>query len=130
MTSTATVKSTRDYAVPPDTVVEASGVGEAFDLGVRAGKPVLIVLRVTEIIEQESLLLSIWGSPDGKDWGAKALFQFPERFYQSVTPASLDLAQRPEIKFLQARWHVNRWGRGYPRPYFKIGVEIQDATSS
>lgn len=50
MTSTATVKSTRDYAVPPDTVVEASGVGEAFDLGVRAGKPVLIVLRVTEII--------------------------------------------------------------------------------
>jgi hypothetical protein len=21
---------------------------------------------------------------------------------------------------------VNRWGRGYPRPYFKIAVEVQE----
>jgi len=130
MTSTATVKSTRDDLVPPDTVVEASGEGEALDLGDRAGTPLLIVLRITEIIEQESLLLSVWGSADGKDWGAKALFQFPERFYRGVTPASLDLTQRPEIKFLQARWHVNRWGRGYPRPYFKMGVELQTLAKS
>lgn len=130
MSSSATAKQTSDYLVAPDTVVESPGGGSAIELGAQAGKMLLIVLRVTEIIEQESLLLSIWGSPDGKDWGGKALFQFPERFYPSVTPASLDLAQRPEITFLQARWHVNRWGRGYPRPYFKIGVEIQDATSS
>lgn len=130
MTSTATVKSTRDDLVPPDTVVEASGEGEALELGDKAGTPLLIVLRITEIIEQESLLLSVWGSADEKDWGAKALFQFPERFYPGVTPASLDLTQRPEIKFLQARWHVNRWGRGYPRPYFKMGVELQKLVKS
>lgn len=130
MSSSATAKQISDYLVAPDTVVESPGGGSAIELGAQAGKMLLIVLRVTEIIEQESLLLSIWGSPDGKDWGAKALFQFPERFYQSVTPASLDLAQRPEIKFLQARWHVNRWGRGYPRPYFRIDVEIQHLTSS
>jgi len=120
---------TTDYLVPPDTVIESSGKGTGFELGTRAGKLLLIVLRVTEIIEQESLLLSIWGSADGKDWGTKPLFQFPERFYRSVTPASLDLAQRPEIKFLRAGWHVNRWGRGYPRPHFKISVEIQDVPS-
>lgn len=91
-----------------------------------AGKPLLLILRVSEVIEQESLHISVWGSPDGSDWGAKALFWFPERFYRGVTPAALDLRQRPELKSLQARWEVNRWGRGYPRPYFKFGVEIQE----
>ena len=129
MNSSATVKQATVFLVPPDTAVETSGQGSALDVGARAGKPVLLVLRVTEIIEQESFLLSIWGSVDGKDWGSKALFQFPEQFYQGAMPAALDLAQRPEIKFLQARWHVNRWGRGYPRPFFKIAVELEELTS-
>ncbi len=125
MSSSATVNQKAEYLVPLETAVEESGEGHAIDLAGNAGKPLLVVLRVTEIIEQESLLVSIWGSADGKDWGTQALFQYPERFYLGVTPASLDLAQRPETKFLQARWAVNRWGRGYPRPYFKISVEIQ-----
>ena len=130
MSASPTVKPIADYLAPPETVVDERGAGSAFDLGPRAGKPVLVVLRVTEIIEQEALLVSIWGSADGKDWGAKSLFQFPERFYCGATPSSVDLGQRPEIKFLQARWAVNRWGRGYPRPYFKIAVEIQDLVSA
>ncbi|MHB8656128.1 MAG: hypothetical protein ACYDA9_19905 [Terriglobia bacterium] len=130
MNSSATVKQDVDYLVAPDTVVDENGESQIFDLGLRAGKPVLVVVRVTEIIEQESLLISIWGSADGKEWGTKSLFQFPERFYRGLTPASLDLSQRPEIKFLQARWAVNRWGRGYPRPYFKISVEIQETSGS
>jgi hypothetical protein len=130
MNSSATVNQKADYLLPPDTVVDENGEGQGFDLGSRAGKPVLLVVRVTEIIEQESLLVSIRGSADGKDWGSKELFQFPERFYIGVTPAMLDLSQRPEIKFLQARWAVNRWGRGYPRPYFKISVEIQESDKS
>ena len=69
--------------------------------------------------------VSIWGSADGQNWGPQALFWFPQRFYGGVTPAALDLRQRPDIKFLQARWEVNRWGRGIPRSYFKFAVEIQ-----
>lgn len=130
MNSSATVKLKADYLVAPDTVVDENGEGPGFELGPRGGKPVLVVVRVMEIIEQESLLISIWGSADGKDWGSKALFQFPERFYRGLTPASIDLTQRPEIKFLQARWAVNRWGRGYPRPYFKISVEIQESSDN
>jgi hypothetical protein len=124
MTSSAAAKQMADYLVP-ETAVETHGAGPAYALGEKSGKPVLVVLRVTEVIEQQSLLLSLWGSADGQDWGAKHLFQFPERFYRGVTPASLDLAQRPEVKFLQGRWEVNRWGRGYPRPYFKFSLEIQ-----
>ena len=99
------------------------------ELGALGGRALLIVLRIAEVIEQESLHVSVWGSPDGKDWGTKALFWFPERFYRGVTPAALDLSQRQEVKFLQGRWEANRWGRGYPRPYFKFSLEIQELPS-
>ena len=126
MTTSATVQPAVSYLLPPDTVIEANGEGPAFELGALAGRPVLIVLRITEIVEQESLHVSVWGSADGKEWGEKALFWYPQKFYRGATPAAVDLRQWPQIRFLQARWEVNRWGRGYPRPYFKIAVEVQE----
>lgn len=114
------------YLVPAGTVVETAGASQAFELGALAGKPLLIVLRITDVIEQESLHVSIWGSTDGENWGGKTLFWFPQEFYRGVKPAALDLRQRPELKFLQARWEVNRWGRGYPRPSFAFAVEIEE----
>ena len=114
------------YLVPPETAVETNGAGPAFELGELEGKPVIIVLGITEIIEQESLHVSIWRSSDGKDWGQQALFWFHQKFYPGIAPAALDLRQMPGTKFLQARWEVNRWGRGDPRPLFKFGVEIQE----
>jgi hypothetical protein len=108
-----------------ETAIEGNGEGPALELGALAGKALLVVLRVTEIIEQESLHVSVWGSRDGKDWTQNPLFLFPQIFYVGGTPAALDLTQRPEIKYLQARWGVNRWGRGYPRPHFVLSVEIQ-----
>ena len=86
-----------------------------------------MVLRVTDIIEQESLHVSVWGSADRKEWGSKALFWYPQRFYRGVTPAAIDLSQRPEVKFLKARWELNRWGRGYPVPRFEFSLELQQA---
>ncbi len=126
MNTDSTTKAALGYLVPPDTVVEAKGEGPAFELGPLAGRPLLTALRVSDIIEQESLHVSIWGSADGANWGDRALFWYPEKFYRGVTPASLDLAQRPEIRLLKARWEANRWGRGYPLPYFKFAVEIQE----
>ncbi len=114
------------YLVAPGTRAETGGSSAAFALGPLAGKPLLLVLRIEDMIEQESLHVSIWGSADGKDWGAQALFWFPQKFYRGATPAALDLRQRPEIQHLQARWEVNRWGRGYPRPHFTFAVEVQE----
>lgn len=105
--------------------VEMDGVGAPFELGNLAGHSLLIVLRIHEAIEQESFRLSIWGSPDAVEWGEKPLFWFPELFYPGVKPAALNLGEYPEVKFLQARWEVKRWGRGVPRPFFKISVEVQ-----
>ncbi len=120
-----TTTDTKNLLVP-ELVIEGPGEGQPFDLGSRSSKSLLLILRVKEIIEQESLHVSVWGSSDGKDWGKKPLFLFPQVFYESVTPAALDLTQRPEVKFLQARWEVNRWGRGYPRPHFGFSVEVQE----
>jgi len=125
MTLSISTQPTVYHLVPPETQVERNGAGPAYELGGLAGKPVMIVLRITEIIEQESLHVSIWGSPDGKDWGQQALFWYRQKFYQGVAPAALDLRQLPGLKFLRANWEVNRWGRGDPRPRFKFGIEIQ-----
>ncbi|MFB3924048.1 MAG: hypothetical protein ACE145_20180 [Terriglobia bacterium] len=129
MSSSPAVQSATQYLVPPDATVETDGKSAAFDLGPLAGKQLVIVLRITDIVEQESLHVSIWGSGEGNSWGEKPLFAFPQKFYRGTTPVAVDLAQRPEIKFLQARWELNRWGRGYPRPYFKFSVEIQELTN-
>ena len=125
MSANISTQTTVGYLLPPETFVETDGAGPACELGDLAGKAVVIVLGITEIIEQESLHVSVWGSADGKDWGQQALFWFPQKFYAGTTPAALDLKQLPDVRFLQARWEVNRWGRGDPRPLFKFGVEIQ-----
>jgi len=130
MSSSPAVQAAAHYLLPPETTVETGGQGAAFDLAALAGKPVMILLRVTEIVEQESLHVSIWGSADGGNWGSKALFAFPQEFYRGTKPAALDLGLLPEVKFLQARWELNRWGRGYPRPHFKFSVEIQELTNA
>jgi hypothetical protein len=122
---TAASEAVAGYLVSPGTAVERSGSGTPFDLADLAGRPVLLVLRVDEIIEQEALHVSVWGSADGTNWGSKAVFWYPERFYCGITPAALDLSQRPEIRFLQARWEARRWGRGYPLPRFKFSLEVQ-----
>jgi hypothetical protein len=107
-------------------MIDANGGSATLELGALAGRRVLIVLRIDKIIEQESLRVSVWGSADGQVWGEKALFAYPQKFYRGATPAALDLSQRPEIKFLHARWEVNRWGRGYPRPCFQVSIEVQE----
>lgn len=122
---TDTQAAAAGYLVPPETEVEVPGSGAAYELGALAGRPVLLVLRVAEAIEQESLHVSVWGSADGQDWGETPLFWFPQLFYTGLKPAALNLPERPEIKFLQARWDVKRWGRGCPRPRFKFSLEIQ-----
>jgi len=127
MSDRAITSSAAGYLVPAGTTTEGSGQGAARELGALAGKALLLILQIDEVVEQESLHVSIWGSADGQNWGTQALFWFPQKFYSGMTPAALDLQQRPNIKFLQARWEANRWGRGIPRPLFKFAVEVQEA---
>ncbi len=129
MSDTTMANSSVRYLVPVSTEIEGAGQSDPLELGAMAGKPVLLIVHVDEVLEQESLHVSIWGSADGTNWGTQALFWFPQKFYIGATPAALDLGQRPDIKYLQARWETNRWGRGVPRPHFKFAVEIQESAA-
>lgn len=127
---TLTNTATELQLVPPNTRVEASGDGEAFE--VSPGNPRLFLIRmeITEVVEQESLDLSLWGSADGKDWGTMPLLKLPQRFYPGSTQMVLDLSPQPEVRFIRARWDLNRWGRGVPRPRFRFGVTARPLSPS
>jgi hypothetical protein len=109
----------------PETTVREAGMGSEISLGNQHGETLILTLGITRIIEQESIDVSIWGSADGSDWGSKPLVAFPQKFYCGTYQILIDLAAHPDVKFLRAKWQVNRWGKGDPRPLFTIYLFVQ-----
>lgn len=110
----------------PETTVQENGEGPPIEVVPQAGL-LQLTLGITRIAEQESIDVSIWGSADGTDWGKTALTGFPQKFYCGTYTIMVDLNSRPEVKWLQVRWHVNRWGRGSLKPLFSFYVFAQAA---
>jgi hypothetical protein len=108
-----------------ETTVREPGTGPDFPLGEHSGTCLVLTFGITRIIEQESIDLSLWGSPDGVDWGKRPIVAFPQKFYCGTYQIMLDLTGRPEIAYLRVKWGVNRWGRGDPKPLFGIYVFVQ-----
>jgi hypothetical protein len=104
--------------IPASSKLESNGDGQPFDVTGSETRTFLCQLTITEQIEQESLDVSIWGSPDGQDFGKKPLLKLPQQFYCGSTKMVLDISLRPEVRFLRARWEVSRWGRVSPIPMF------------
>ncbi|MGH9858431.1 MAG: hypothetical protein ACRD5F_00250 [Candidatus Acidiferrales bacterium] len=116
--------------VPPGTRVTANGEGAAVDISASASRTFLIKMHIDELLEQQSLDLAIWGSPDGENWGTMPILKLPQRFYRGETRLLLDLTVRPEAKFIRARWTLNRWGRVAPTPMFVFGVHAAEVAAS
>jgi len=114
------------FLVPEKTRATAKGESPAVALSTAAHRVFLLTLTITSVIEQESLDIGIFGSPDGTTWAAKPLETFPQKFYRGQHPMLLDLRQQPDVKFLRAKWDVNRWGRGEPTPMFEFSVSIKE----
>lgn len=112
--------------IAPGTRLTVNGEGRPRDVTSTQTRTFLCVLRVTEQIEQESVDVSIWGSEDGQAWGRKPLLKMPQRFYRGKTQQILDLALKPEIRFLRAKWELNRWGRVAPHPMFVVGFHLRE----
>lgn len=112
--------------VPEKTTVTAKGDGPGVDLSAAAARLFLLTLEITKIIEQESLDISIYGSPDGAAWGAKPVVAFAQEFYAGEYPLLLDLTAHPEVKFVRAHWDVARWGRGTETPMFEFSLSLRE----
>jgi len=112
--------------IAPNTKMEASGDGAPFDISASASRTFLCLLTVADQLEQESLDVSIYGSADGSIWTPKPLLKMPQQFYRGHTKMVLDLSLRHEIKFIRAKWELNRWGRGAPLPMFVAGLDLSE----
>ena len=112
--------------IPAGTRLDSSGDGEPFDISETVSRTFFCTLTVTEQIEQESLDVSIWGSANGQDFGKRPLLKLPQQFYRGTTKMVLDISLRPEVKFLRARWELNRWGRVAPTPMFVAGLQLEE----
>ena len=117
------------FLVPQATMVTGKGDGPSVDVGGASNRVFLLHLNITDIVEQESLDLSIFGSPDGNTWGAKPVASFPQKFYRGGHPLLLGLAGQPEVKFLRAHWEVHRWGRGPATPMFQFHVVLKEVSA-
>jgi hypothetical protein len=111
----------------PETTVREAGAGSEIDLGGQMGGTLLLTLGITRIIEQQSIDISIWGSADGTEWGDKPVASFPQKFYCGTYQIVLDLTDRPEVRYLRAKWQVNRWGKGDSKPLFTVYLFAQTA---
>jgi hypothetical protein len=114
------------FLVPEKTTVTAKGDGPILELKPTEGRIFLLTLAITNIIEQESLDVSIHGSTDGAIWDRKPIVAFPQKFYREEVPLLLDLTARPEVKFIRAHWEVARWGRGTETPMFEFHVTLRE----
>lgn len=112
--------------IPPGTRVESNGEGEKVDVSTSQTRTFLCTLELTDQIEQESIDVSIWSSEDGENWGRKPILKLPQRFYRGETRAVVDLALQPEVKFIRAKWELNRWGRVAPLPMFVISLHLAE----
>ena len=112
-------------ALAPEQTVEKNGEGAPVEAGAFAGQRLLARLNITHILEQESLDVAVLGSADGADWSGQALAAFPQKFYAGQHEMLLDLGRRSEVRFLRAKWTVNRWGKGAPTPRFTFSVSVR-----
>lgn len=108
----------------PETTVREAGQSPELDLGETLSGTLILTLGITRIIEQQSIDISIWGSSDGSDFGAKPLMAFPQKFYCGTYQLVLDLTETP-VRYLRAKWAVNRWGKGDPKPLFTVYLFTQ-----
>ncbi len=105
----------RPQFVLPETVARADGVGREFAI---ENKVVQLTLGITRIRAQESLEVSVCGSPDGEHW--RPLAVFPQKFYCGTYSMVLDLSLHPNVIYLRAEWKILRWNQDERAPLFEF----------
>ena len=110
----------------PDTLARQNGAGPAVALP-PGSRPVLVILGITRVLEQESLELSIAGSPDGVQW--TQLAEFPPESYCGTYTMRLDLSAARAVRFLRAEWKVERWIVSSAPPLFEFSVHAEAAAA-
>jgi len=96
--------------VVPECAACSDGCGPVFELSSsERGKLLVVTLAINCVLEQETMFVSIWGSPDAENWGTAPLASFSPKNYCGVYSILLNLAGRQNIKYIRADWKMRRW---------------------
>lgn len=107
----------------PENIAQQDGSGAVIALEASRGKPLLLTLGITRIVEQESLEVCVWGSADKKHW--VPLQTFARKCYCGTYSVMLDLSREREIRYLRADWKMSRWSRG-DTPLFEFHLCVDE----
>jgi hypothetical protein len=113
----------------PESIARADGMGPEIDLGPKRGKLLVLTLGITRILEQESLEVSIWGSPDGESWSARPLAKFPPKYYCGLYSILLNLGSNPDLRYVRVQWKMSRWSKRDTLPMFGFYVYAEESGS-
>jgi hypothetical protein len=111
----------------PGSIARADGTGPEIELGSKRGRLLVLTLGITRILEQESLEVTVLGSPDGEKWDSKPLAKFPPKFYCGLYSILLNLGSREDIRFLRVHWKMSRWSKRESMPMFGFYVYAEES---
>src|SRR5271155_3049605 len=94
----------------PECVVREDGRGGEVVLETYQGKPMMLTLAVTHILERQTLEVTIFGSSNRTAW--QPLAAFPKKSYCGNYFLPLDLSCHPQVRHLRVEWKMNRWDEG------------------
>src|SRR5271169_4277901 len=80
------------FLIPEKTVVTTKGDSASLDVSAAASVVFLLTLSITGVVEQESIEITLFTSPDGTTWDAKPAGTLPQKFYVGEYPLLLDLS--------------------------------------
>jgi len=96
----------------PESMVEGDGIGPEVDSHPSiAGRLLVLTLGITRVAEQQSIVVSIWGSANKRDWGDKPLVSFPQKSYCGTYSTLLNLNKWPNVGYLRAQWEMRNWSK-------------------
>lgn len=104
-----------------ETEIRTDGEGPPLALD-HTGSTLQLTLGIIDIVEQESLDVSIFGSTDGETWSPKPIAQFPTKFYKGISTILLNLAATPDVRHLKVKYKPIRWGHWTDGPRFVFYV--------
>lgn len=117
------------YELVPNCVTTSDGSGQIIDCRSQRGELLVVTLAIDSVLQQESIAVSISGSPDGIHWGAKPLACFAEKSYCGVYSILLNLADHAEIQYLRAQWTLRRWDKKAGDPMFVFHLYAEPSGS-
>src|SRR5487761_2704523 len=110
--------------IVPEMVAREDGASNEIALGSMSGKPLLLTLGITRILEQDSLDVSVWGSADRQQW--RQIAAYPQKFYCGTSLLLVDLPRETNVRYLRVQWRMGRWGETDPKPVVGFFVSAEE----